>query len=78
MLKKIYWYRITVTDLTETEHTFMYPSTYRYWGVNEIMEALEDLDCDGYPATVEYAGWSMIDIDKDAGYWFYKMGGMEA
>lgn len=73
--KPIYWHRITVYDLTGTEHTFMYPSNYKHWGVEEFMTALDDLDYAGYPATASYAGWSLIEAEKDARYWFYKMVG---
>lgn len=71
--RKIHWHRITVTDLTGSEKTFMYPSGYMYWGVPEIMSALEDLDCDGYPAVESYAGYSMIEDGKDATYLYYMM-----
>ena len=71
--RKIYWHRITVTDLTGSEKTFMYPSGDMYWGVPEIMNALEDLDCDGYPAVESYAGYSIIEDGKDAGWLYYKM-----
>lgn len=75
MTKRIYWHRITVTDLTGTEHTFMYPSVCKHFSVIEFMGALEDLDYAGYPATETYAGLSMIEADKDAGWWYYKMEG---
>lgn len=71
--KAIYWHRITVYTMSGHEETFMYPSNYKIWDDIDLLNALYDLDYDGYPATQSYAGWSLIDDDKNAGWVYYKM-----
>lgn len=71
--KIVYWHRITVYTMTNQEETYMYPSGSKIWDITDLLSALYDLDYSGYPATQSYAGWSLIDDNKDAGWVYYKM-----
>ena len=71
--KIVYWHRITVYTMSGHEETFMYPSNSKIWDEIDFLDALYDLDYDGYPATQSYAGWSLIDDDKNAAWVYYRM-----
>ena len=75
-MTKIYWHRITFMTLFFGDRAYMYPSIYKNWNPEDLLNALHDLDLDDQHHRVykeEVAGISYIEAGKDAGFYYYHM-----